>query len=236
MTIKLALTLLALCLPSGAFAQQGAAGKNPPPPPTPNYAAVQAAVPGIGIQNFAETWNRPDVNLAMGITHTDGSLSYYVQEVNGAFAVFNKSTDTLKYGPVAINAVFASLGANGNGCDTTYEGGDPIVNYDRKYDRWVFSGVPRNTSPVSWCLAISQTADPSGPYYAYSIPMGLGTSVIPDYQKMAIWPSGYFVGFDTYYQSTTFTGAHVCAMDRAAAVQGIAPAVECIPVSASFGA
>ena len=72
----LALSLSGALLPlAEAQEKAAAASKNPQPPPPPNYAPVQPVVTGIGIQNYTVPIDRPDVNMAVGITHTDGSAS-----------------------------------------------------------------------------------------------------------------------------------------------------------------
>src|SRR5262249_54519206 len=67
----------------------------------------------------------PDTNGAVGATQ-------FVEWVNESFAVFDKSTGAVLYGPVAGNTLWAGFGGR---CETDNDG-DPIVEYDKAADRW----------------------------------------------------------------------------------------------------
>src|SRR5207253_3923352 len=75
----------------------------------------------------AGCWAPPDTVGAAGATQ-------YVQWVNTAFAVFNKSTGAMATGfPMAGNAPWSGFGG---GCETN-DDGDPIVQYDKAANRWI---------------------------------------------------------------------------------------------------
>ncbi len=85
--------------------------------------------------------------------------------------------------------------------------GDPQVVYDPLADRWVLSQF--QSAPNTLCFAVSQTPDPLGSYYLYSF----ATPEFPDYFKLGVWPSGYYVGSN----ESTYTAY---AFDRAKMLLG----------------
>ena len=108
------------------------------------------------------------------------SASYYVQAINSEYKVFDKTGNT-----VAAVADLSSLWTG------SADDGDPIVMYDRHADRWFISQFQSN-SPYKLLVAISQTNDPTGSYYAYSF----GLTALPDYPKYSIWWDGYYFGIN----------------------------------------
>lgn len=111
----------------------------------------------------------PDPSGAAGPNH-------YVQAVNLDYAVYDK-TGSMVAGPFGLSSLW-------NG---TTDEGDPVVMYDRHADRWFISQF--QDSPPRMLLAVSQSADPTGSYYAYSYQM----SDFPDYPKFSIWWDGYYM-------------------------------------------
>lgn len=113
----------------------------------------------------------PDPTGAAGPNH-------YVQAVNTSYRVYNKT------GTGLANAVSLSTLWSGSSND-----GDPIVLYDKYADRWFISQFQSSGNKI--LIAISQTSDPLGAYYAYTfIPV---SNVFPDYPKYSIWSDGYYM-------------------------------------------
>ena len=83
---------------------------------------------GNGLGGFVPSSNPPDVNGRVGATQ-------FVQWNNSSFAVFDKATGALQYGPAAGNTLFQSLG----GVCASHNDGDPVVSYDILAGRWVLS-------------------------------------------------------------------------------------------------
>src|ERR1700730_9032352 len=166
----------------------------------------------------------PDTNGDVGPNH-------YVQTVNSSFAIFNKSGAAV-YGPVALNTLWSGFG----GLCQTDNDGDPVVMYDPIADRWLisqFAVTRRNGArpPSLQCVALSQTADPTGAYYRYSFPY----TAFNDYPKMGVWPDAYYVTFNMFTGGTTFAGAKVCAYKRSAMLTGAAATQQCFDTSTSYG-
>ena len=207
-----------------------------PLPSPPNYTFVGGPANGVGVgfSGFTSQWAPPDTNMAVGKTHpADLAHSlpwgYYVQWVNTSFAVFDKSTDGIVAGPLPGSTPWADWS---NGCATNNDG-DPIIQYDRQNDRWIFTQFSISTKPYLQCFAISTGADPQGPYFRFAI--NFGSSNFPDYPKLGIWPTGYFMSFNIFKGS--FQGPEICAIDRAAVVSvpPTVPAVVCAQLGASAG-
>jgi hypothetical protein len=165
----------------------------------------------------------PDTNLAVGPNHV-------VEIVNTDFAIFNKSGSVL-YGPVQINTLWSGFGGN---CQVDNDG-DPIAKYDSIANRFVISqfAVTSPNPDYLQCVAVSQTADPTGAYYRYSFSYG---NQFPDYPKMAVWPDAYYITFNMFNSAgTTFLGGQACAYDRAKMLTGAAATQQCFNLGASFG-
>src|SRR5438132_666423 len=169
---------------------------------------------GVGASGYIP----PDPNIAVGKNDPVTGLGYIVQMVNSQIAVFNKS-GTLLSGPTALSSLWTSLG----GACASSNAGDPIVQYDAAADRWLVSELGNaGNGPYSECIAVSQTNDPRGVYNLYSYDFGPSLN---DYPKFGVWPTGsnsaYLATYNMFLNAQTFTGAQLCAYDRAAMIAGI---------------
>src|ERR1700682_402124 len=127
--------------------------------------------------------------------------------VNSDFAVFNKS-GTPVFGPVPTNTLWSGFGG---GCQANNDG-DGTAVYDRIADRWVLAQFSVTTTPYLYCVAVSQTPDPTGAYNRYSF--GYGNSDFIDYPKLGVWPDAYYATYNIFANGTSFVGARACALDR----------------------
>ena len=135
----------------------------------------------------------------------DVGPNHYVQMVNTSFAIFDKSGNQLS-GPTRINQLWQG---EGNACERC-NSGDPVVLYDPLADRWLLSQFAVCENPYHECIAISQTADPTGAYYLYAFEIN---DYFPDYPKFGVWP-------DAYYMSANESDVGAYAFDRAKMLQG----------------
>ena len=135
-----------------------------------------------------------DANGAVG-------TSQYMQWVNTSFAIFAKS-GTLLYGPAAGNTLWADLVNDPvfSACATTNDG-DPIVKYDQLAKRWLVTQMSFTSGLDNFlCVAVSEgdqvgSSGALGRWNRYSINYG---PFLPDYPKLAIWPSVYFLTVNLY--------------------------------------
>lgn len=142
-------------------------------------------------------------------TNGDVGLVNYCQWNNLVFECFDKLTGASVFGPVAGNAFFAGFG----GICETNNNGDPIALFDHLAEQWVFSQFGIGADGHQ-CVAVSQTSDPTGPYFRYDFVVSPGA--LNDYPKMGVWP-------DAYHYTTNefgFGEAQAVAFDRAKMLAG----------------
>jgi len=152
----------------------------------------------------------PDTNGAVGATQ-------YVQIVNTAIQVFNKSTGASVLGPESIETLWSGFGGP---CETFGEG-DPVVAYDQLANRWVVSQFA-SFPPSYECVAVSTTSDATGTYnrYAFNLGSTFGNNFY-DYPKLGVWPDAYYMSFNIFNASgTALLGPQPFALDRTAMLAG----------------
>src|SRR4051812_27950963 len=210
-------------LPSMAAGHRNVEPMTPQPPPdgpgvdtaiqtlpgpvssAPTATGVSWDAVGVGLGGFAPGSNPPDVNGRVGV-------SQYMQWNNSSFAVFNKNTGALLYGPAAGKTLFQSLG----GVCASHNDGDPVVSYDILADRWVVSqfvhGGPAGSNSHQ-CIAVSQTGDATGRWYLYDF---LTDAVnFLDYPHTGVWPDGYYMSGHIFNPAgTSFLFARVYVFER----------------------
>ena len=163
--------------------------------PTRRTPSPSVSFDGVGNPTGCGGCSPPDIVGDVGPNH-------YVQMVNATkVAVFSKDGT-----PLNTPFNLGTLWTTGN---CTANAGDPIVVYDEAADRWLLSQF---ASPSHMCVAVSQTADPLGAFYAYEFNVGS----FPDYFKFGVWP-------DAYYMSANESSYTAYAFDRASMLAG-APA------------
>jgi uncharacterized repeat protein (TIGR01451 family) len=187
--------------------------------------AIQSAVITLNMPSPIESFegisnadNQAVVGLSVLPPDTNGDVGpdHYVQMLNIVFAVWDKS-GTLLLGPLANNTLWSGFGGL---CETTNRG-DSIVLYDPLADRWLMSqfafdvnmsGDP--TGPYHQCIAISQSADPTGSWYRYDFLTH--NTKMNDYPKFGVWPDGYYMSVNQFDEDTgfSFAGAGVAVFER----------------------
>jgi hypothetical protein len=177
-----------------------------------SYPTTLAPVTTLNFDGIGNGFSGPSgtftVQSAPPDTEGDVGPNHYIQIVNADFAIFNKS-GTAIFGPVPINTLWQGFG----GLCAADNDGDPIVIYDPIADRWVISqfavtGANGASVPYLQCVAVSQTADPTGAYNRYSFPY----NSVNDYPKMGVWPDAYYTTFNFFNVSSTgftFVGGEV---------------------------
>jgi hypothetical protein len=207
----------------GSSAAQGGGGSSAIAPRIP---ATLLNFNGIGLSGGSQSnFIPPDTNGDVGPNH-------YVQIVNTAYEVFNKSGGVLM-AAVATNTIWNGFG----GLCQTDNDGDGTVVYDSIANRWVIqqfavTGANPPTVMFQECVAVSTGPDPTGTYNRYSFPY----SFFPDYPKLAVWPDAYYTTYNTFNAAgTQFTGGEVCAFDRTRMLAGMSATQQCFNVGTSFG-
>jgi hypothetical protein len=190
--------------------------------PGPNVATTA----GLSFDGIGDTSNTPGNPCNCAPSDTNGAVgaTQFVQFVNTAFAVYDKTTGALIAGPTAGNTLWAGFGG---GCQTNNDG-DIIAQYDKAAGRWVLTQFSVSTTPFLQCVAVSTTSDATGTYnrYAFTEPN------FNDYPKLGIWPDGYYFSFNMF-SGNSFVGARACAMDRTSMLAGAAATQVCFQQSSS---
>jgi len=193
--------------PKGGFTQTFAGPVLSAPTPT----GVSWDGVGVGLAGFVPNANPPDTNGRVGATQ-------YVQWNNESFAVFNKTTGALLYGPAAGNTLFQSLG----GACASHNDGDPVVAYDILAGRWILSQFVVGASPEfsHQCVAVSQTQDATGAYYVYDFVTDPANFV--DYPKIGVWPDGYYMSGHVYNPTgTALLAGRIFVFERDKMLKGL---------------
>ena len=177
----------------------------------PSPAGVSFDGVGVGLAGFSPSSNPPDVNGRVGATQ-------YVQWNNTSFAVFDKNTGALLYGPAAGNTLFQSLG----GVCASHNDGDPVVSYDILSGRWILSQFAVGGPAGSYshqCVAVSVTGDATGAYYTYDFLTDAANFI--DYPHTGVWPDGYYMTAHVFNSAgTAFLFARVYVFEREKMILG----------------
>jgi hypothetical protein len=137
-------------------------------------------------------------------------LEYYVQAKNATYRVYNKDGS-----PATTTFSLSQLWSGESD-------GDPIVMYDRYAERWFISQfrVDQAGSNDGILIAISETADPTGAYYAYTFDTPMNGFAFPDYPKFGVWPNGYYMSANSSYDNCmVFEREKMLVGDPTASVQ-----------------
>lgn len=163
------------------------------PAPTQNFKGLDLASWGSGYP--------PDTN-------GDVALNHYIQTVNTATGMFNKTGTQLA--AFKYNSFFGGTGITGTPCDSN-NFGDPVVLYDAMADRWVITdfafgfvgGIP--IPPHYECIAVSKTSDPvGGGWWLYAFLAH--NTWLNDYPKWGVWPDAYYMSANMFDSLDNFRG------------------------------
>ncbi len=149
----------------------------------------------VNYDGISGTSYPPDPNGDVGPNH-------YFQTTNINYQIFDKAGNSL-YGPADIR----------NFWGITEGVSDPVVLYDDNADRWfveIFTTTPNPGGPFNIKFAISQTGNPLGSYYLYTL---AGLPNLPDFTKFGVWRDGY-------YMSANSGSYDVYAFDRSSMIAG----------------
>ncbi len=151
----------------------------------------------------------------------DVGLNHYVQAVNGAFAVWEKSGRKV-FGPASLATLWRGVG----GPCRHLGRGDPIVQYDAMANRWLISEFAfafdengRPKGPFFQCIAVSRSPHPMGRYHLY--PFLISRQHFPDYPKFGVWSDAYYMTVHLFDPAKgTYRAQGVYAFDRVNMIAG----------------
>jgi len=139
----------------------------------------------------------PDPDLAVGPHHV-------LAAVNVGFEIYDKS------GNVLVPATtFAALWNGVSGCTSNLF--DPNALYDEEADRYLLGIVGDGNF---YCLAVSETADPTGIWSRYRFVTNVGGNIF-DYPQAGVGRDAIYVGANMFDGTTgDFSEARVWAFDK----------------------
>jgi hypothetical protein len=150
----------------------------------------------------------PDPELAAGPNHV-------IAVVNVAFEIY--TTNGVSQGGVRT---FASFMGGNPSCTGVF---DPNVLYDESTGRYIL-GI--DADGLYYCVAVSQTGDPTGSWNVYAFPTGTSRDFF-DYPHAGVGNDAIYMGgniFNCTIFTCTFKEARVWAFDKAAMYAGQAAA------------
>jgi hypothetical protein len=177
----------------------------------------------------------PSLRVAPPDTTGDVGPNHYVQWVNLRYAVYTLTRDAnnnitafnLVPGfPKQGNTIWSGFGGR---CQSDNDG-DPIVQYDQLADRWILTQFAVSATPYTQCVAVSTSPDPTGTYFRYSYSYSRNFN---DYPKLGVWPDAYYITYNMFRNGASFSGAQVCALERAQMLVGGVARQACAMTSTS---
>ncbi len=172
---------------------------------------LSAPVPGVGFDSldYLECCGGggsvpPDPEMSAGPDHL-------IAAVNVSFEIYDK-TGTSLLGPLTLDSL---LGAAGGGCTSTF---DPNTVYDEEADRFIIAADGNGTD---FCIAVSQSPDPTGSYNVYRVPAQPVGGEFHDYPHTGVGDTYIVVGANQFGGSIPngYEG-RVWALDKAAMYAG----------------
>ncbi|MEP7118831.1 MAG: S-layer homology domain-containing protein, partial [Acidobacteriota bacterium] len=184
------------------------------PTPSVSFEGISSVTSGCGCLP-------PDTNGDVGPNH-------YVQTVNSAFQIWDKTGTVLRVA-TNFNTLFAGFGGP---CQTRNDG-DPVVLYDSLADRWFITQFT-TAPPYYECVVVSTSADPLGTYNRYAF--NVSPNLLYDYSKFGVWPDAYYGTANRFLNGASFDSPVIMAFDRAAMIAGTAATLQQVnPGSFYFG-
>src|SRR6266540_4449353 len=179
----------------------------PTPTPTATVGGIGPARPGPKSDPGQNPLSGPIV-----------SFDYYVQTVNYAIIVYDKSGNVLA-GPVSGTTFWENQPDLGG----SYYWSDAVVRFDRYANRWVISRPGGTPYGQYLGIAVSQTSDPTGKYDQYAFEVNNTANQLSgffnDYPKISVFSDAYYATADP---NKIFSGLGntISAFERGAMLAG----------------
>ena len=159
----------------------------------------------------------------------------YVQLAHGQMAVYRKQDGALQSGPAGTHALFAGAGLDD--CAAPHAGAGSVL-YEHRARRWILAHLARSTGQDILCIAISTTADATGNYDHFGLPMrGAGQEALQaEDARMALWSDALYFSFSLFDNARgAYRGPRICRIDLASMVPGQRAALRCNDLGSEFG-
>lgn len=178
--------------------------------------------PSLSFDGYNNSDNADLFGILVAPPDTEGDVSrdHFVSYNNIGVRFYDKTGSTLRRCPGNVFWADSDLPA-GNVCKTN-NNGDPVVLFDHKAKRWVFSQFALFEGPNRdghQCVAVSTTSDPLGTYHVYDFEVSPGA--VNDYPKIGVWPDGYYMTTNEFDAFTlAFEGVNITVFERREMLMG----------------
>ena len=182
------------------------------------FADVPMPLPTLSFDGISNRENNDAYGFAVIPPDMNGDVgpNNFVQSVNILTRIYDKNGAPLTLA-FKLSDVFGVLGTT---CSTA-NFGNPITLYDPLADRWILSQYCTSAPPFREMIAVSQTADPTGAYYAYEFVMP--NNRLNDSPKLGVWTDAIYMS-DEEFIGNDYTGNGVFAFDKKKMLAGDATA------------
>ena len=173
-----------------------------------NFSAAPMPVPSLSFDGISNRENNDAYGFAVIPPDMNGDVgpNFFVQSVNILTRIYDKNGAPLTPA-FKLSDLFAVL-------DTTCSRGNfgnPITLYDPLADRWILSQYCTSAPPFREMIAVSQTSDPTGAYFAYEFVMP--NNRLNDYPKLGVWTDAIYMSDDEFI-GNDYKGNGVFAFDK----------------------
>jgi len=154
----------------------------------------------------------PDTHGAAGPDHLASIL-------NSGFAVFDKTTGAVVFGPISLQAFWAPLGTGaGQPADFPF---DPKILYDQYSGRWMVTSDSNPRTANSWVLfAISSSSDPTAGFTLYALRADSTGANWADYPGFGVDPDWVYINNNMFAVSSAPFYVRFWVIDKASALAG----------------
>ncbi len=172
------------------------------------FSAVPMPLPTLSFDGISNRENNDAYGFAVIPPDMNGDVgpNHFVQSVNILTRVYDKNGAPLTPA-FKLSDVFAVLDTPCSRANF----GNPITLYDPLADRWILSQNCTNAPPFRQMIAVSQTSDPTGAYFAYEFVMP--NLRLNDYPKLGVWTDGIYMSTEEFI-GNDFKGSGVFAFDK----------------------
>lgn len=184
--------------------------------PAPAAAATSSPAAPTIVRNFeglnsseSGGWRPPD-------THGAAGAGRYVEIVNSAVRRWNTTTSPPSV--VSTSSLASYFGHTATGVF------DPRVVFDTHWNRWILTAeaFPESSTLQRFMIAVTTTADPTGPYWLYHMDVGGSGSgeVFFDYPQLGYDQDAIYFTANIFPNSGGFAGANFFCFAKASMYNG----------------
>ncbi|MDQ2746616.1 MAG: hypothetical protein M3T96_05090, partial [Acidobacteriota bacterium] len=180
-----------------------------------NFSAVPMPLPTLSFDGISNRENNDAYGFAVIPPDMNGDVgpNNFVQSVNLLTRIYDKNGAPLTPS-FKLSDIFSVLDTPCSQANF----GNPITLYDSLADRWILSQYCTNAPPFRQLIAVSQTSDPTGAYYAYEFVMP--NLRLNDYPKLGVWTDAIYMSTDEFVGSE-YQGNGVFAFDKRKMLDGV---------------